>query len=317
MTELLELWRFREVLLNLVRRNLKVRYKNSLLGFVWSLLNPLMQIGVWFLVFGVIMPEKPEPNYMPLLLTGFLPWLFFSQCVLDSAACVTQEMALVKKAYFPRTVLPLSALISNLVHLGLAFVVVVLLFLPMGISDKAYFWQGIWLVLPAILLVIIFTYGVSAMVAAWSVLYADVKFIVGNLLGLWFFLTPVLYGIRGVLLKAGVPGDNWLTTLLTGALPTIKIVYLLDPLTIGILGFRSALLLGGANPLTVAPDLRLATTEAARLEAVSKAAADTLQMQQDYSFLQYALLATAIAIATAVIGQIIFRRLAPSFAERG
>src|SRR5512147_2170828 len=114
MTEIAELWRFREVLLNLVRRNLKVRYKNSFLGFFWSLLNPLLQIGVWWFVFGILW-ENTEKNYMALLITGFLPWLFFSQTVLDSTACVTQEMALVKKAYFPRSILPLSALVSNFI----------------------------------------------------------------------------------------------------------------------------------------------------------------------------------------------------------
>ncbi|MGD0113551.1 MAG: ABC transporter permease, partial [Armatimonadota bacterium] len=106
MKELAELWRYREVLFNLVRRNLRVRYKNSVLGFFWSLLNPLMQIGVWYFVFKIIL-ENPEKNYMAFLITGFLPWLFFNQTVLDSTACVTQEMALVKKAYFPRAVLPL------------------------------------------------------------------------------------------------------------------------------------------------------------------------------------------------------------------
>jgi ABC-2 type transport system permease protein len=112
MRELVELWRFREVLFNLVRRNLKVRYKNSFLGFFWSLLNPLMQIGVWWLVFKVIM-DMHQKDYTAELITGFLPWLFFSQCVMDSTACVTQEMALVKKAYFPRVILPLSALLHS------------------------------------------------------------------------------------------------------------------------------------------------------------------------------------------------------------
>src|SRR5512139_1875032 len=139
MTELAELWRFREVLLNLVRRNLKVRYKNSFLGFFWSLLNPLLPIGVWWFVF-VIIWERSEENYMALLIAGFLPWLFFSQTVLDSASCVTQEMALVKKAYFPRSILPLSAVISNLVHLLLAFVVLLVLFAIWHVDVNVHYW---------------------------------------------------------------------------------------------------------------------------------------------------------------------------------
>ncbi len=319
MTELVEIWRFREVTLNLVRRNLKVRYKNSLLGFAWSLLNPLMQIGVWWLVFGVIMPKKPEPNFMPFLLSGFLPWLFFSQTVLDSAACVTQEMALVKKAYFPRTILPISSIISNLVHLALAFAVMIILFAIWGPARYSYFWLHIWMVLPATLLVGVFAYGLSAMVAAWSVLYADVKFIVGNLLGLWFFLTPVLYSIGGVLLKDGVmPGQsNWLQAILQKVLPAIKVVYLSDPITISILGYRSGLLLGGENPLLAKPNLAEAPTAAGQQVLIDQAHAATLTMQHNYNFAHYVIMASVIALLTALVGQYIFRKLSPSFAERG
>jgi lipopolysaccharide transport system permease protein len=316
MTEIVDVWRYREVLLNLVRRNLKVRYKNSLLGFMWSLLNPLLQIGVWWLVFGVIMPQKPEPNYMSLLLTGFLPWLFFSQTILDSAACVTQEMALVKKAYFPRSILPLSALLSNLVHLALALLVLVVVFAFMGISTKAYFWAGVWLVIPSTLLIAVFTYGISAMVAAWSVLYADVKFIVSNVLSLWFFLTPVLYGISGVLLKQPPVVTNWVEGLLRKGLPAIQVTYLCDPLAIGILGYRSACLLRGGNPLVkTAPVTGL--SDEMRLEAAKTAAQATAHMQHLFNFSHYVFAAIGIALLTAIIGQLIFRRLAPSFAERG
>ncbi len=302
MTELVELWRFREVLLNLVHRNLKVRYKNSLLGFLWSLLNPLMQIGVWWLVFGVIMrPQGQANDYMPYLLTGFLPWLFFSQTVLDSTACVTQEMALVKKAYFPRCILPISAVLSNLVHLGFAFIVLLALSLFWGFGLTSWFWLHMWMVIPATVVIALFAYGISAMVAAWSVFYADVKFIVGNVLGLWFFLTPVLYPIHLVLLKTDAPGRaNWLRTFLVEALPAIKKIYLADPVSIGILGYRSGLLHGGQNPLIV-----------------PASPADTAQMQQLFPFATYALVAVAIAVVTAVVGQITFRKLAPSFAERG
>jgi len=319
MTELVELWRFREVTLNLVRRNLKVRYKNSLLGFAWSLLNPLMQIGVWWLVFGVIMPPKGSmQNYMPFLLAGFLPWLFFSQTVLDSAACVTQEMALVKKAYFPRTILPLSSLISNLVHLALAVAVMLTVFTLAGWASYSSFWTHLWLLLPASLLIIVFTYGVSAMVAAWSVFYADVKFIVGNLLGLWFFLTPVLYPIALVLEKTSVEGRaNWLRTLVGGGLQVIQRIYLADPLSVGVLGYRSALLHGGSNPLVVTADYSRAKTLAEIHAADAEALARQVHLQGLFPFSRYVLIAAGIAILTAVVGQIVFRKLAPSFAERG
>lgn len=284
MTELLEVVRYREVLWNLVRRNLKVRYKNSVLGFAWSLLNPLMQIGVWYFVFEVLF-GRDQPNFMAFLVTGFLPWLFFSQTVLDSTACVTQEMALVKKAYFPRTILPLSALISNFIHLCFAFIVLLGLFVIWRVDVNIYY---LWL-LPATVLVAVFAYGLAAMLAAWSVFYADVKFIVGNLLGLWFFLTPVLYPVDNVLRGSLKSPDNWLEIFLSENLPLLKKLFVLDPLTIGIEGYRSALLRGGEIPI----------------------------VHPEYPFWLYTLGATGIALVTAVIGQIIFRRKADLFAEQG
>jgi len=291
MREFREVWRYREVLLNLVRRNLKVRYKNSVLGFFWSLLNPLMQIGVWWFVFKIVLGNQ-EPNYMAKLICGFLPWLFFSQTVLDSTACVTQEMALVKKAYFPRTILPLSGLFSNLIHLALAFVVLLGLYAAWQIDVNVYW---LW-VLPSVALIAVFAYGLSAMLAAWSVFYADVKFVVGNVLGLWFFLTPVLYSITGFLGKEELARTNWLTNFIADQLPTIKMLYLADPVAIGILGFRSALLYGGQNPLL--------DPEHPELVAA-------------FPFVSYVIAACAISLAAAIVGQIVFRKLAHQFAERG
>jgi len=301
MKEIAELWRYREVLLNLVHRNLRVRYKNSILGFFWSLLNPLMQIGVWYFVFKIIM-ENPERNYTAFLITGFLPWLFFSQTVLDSTACVTQEMALVKKAYFPRTILPLAALMSNIVHLALAFVVLVGLFAIWRVDVNLHY----LLVIPATLLIVTFAYGLSAMLAAWSVFYADVKFIVGNLLSLWFFLTPILYPLGNFLGKQ-VTGKDWLTQIISDWLPWIKQVYLLDPVAICVLGYRSGLLQGGGNPIVV-------TSGPARSPAVAEAM--QAQLRAQYPIGLYILGSAAIAIAFAVVGHIIFLRKSHLFAER-
>jgi len=303
MKELVEVWRYREVLWNLVRRNLKVRYKNSILGFFWSLLNPLMQIGVWWLVFKVILGNE-QRDYTAQLITGFLPWLFFSQTVLDSTACVTQEMALVKKAYFPRTILPLSALISNLIHLGFAFIVAAALFVIWRLDVNIHF----LLVIPATLLAAVFAYGLSAMLAAWSVFYADVKFIVGNLLGLWFFLTPVLYPLHLVLRKEVATPDNWLEVAIHWALPAIKSIYLLDPVAIAILGYRSGLLGGGQNPILVTP--RPSETE--QMAALVQA-----QLRSQYPMATYVLGAVLIAVVAAMVGHLIFRRMSHLFAERG
>ncbi|MBN1459094.1 MAG: ABC transporter permease [Armatimonadetes bacterium] len=303
MREFVEVLRYREVLWNLVRRNLKVRYKNSVLGFAWSLLNPLMQIGVWYFVFKILF-GRDEPNFMALLVTGFLPWLFFSQTVLDSTACVSQEMPLVKKAYFPRTILPLSALLSNLIHLGFAFIVLLGLYAIWGVDVTIYY---LW-VFPAIIMVALFAYGLSAMLAAWSVFYADVKFIVSNLLGLWFFLTPVLYPIHLILNGRIKRPDNWVEFFLADHLPLLKQLFMVDPLTIGVEGFRSALLYGGENFIRVAAAGETTPAQAATLQAA---------LRTEYPLLPYVVGAVVISLATAVLGQIIFNRKADQFAEQG
>ncbi len=291
MSELVEVLRYREVLWNLVRRNLKVRYKNSVLGFAWSLLNPLLQIGVWWFLFKVILPGRGEANFMAILVTGFLPWLFFSQTILDSTACVSQEMAIIKKAYFPRTVLPISVLLSNLIHLGFAFIVLLVLFAIWRVDVNAHY----LLVIPATVLLALFAYGLSAMLAAWSAFYADVKFIVSNLLGVWFFLVPVLYPLY-VALGADRPAGNWLETLIHHALPVIKQLYMLDPVTVAIVAYRSALLHGGANP-------------------VAHSASPWLADQ--YPLWPYVVGAAVISVAVAIIGQMIYQRKADLFAEQG
>jgi ABC-2 type transport system permease protein len=286
-----------------VRRNLKVRYKNSILGFAWSLLNPLMQIGVWYFVFKILF-QRDEPNFMALLVTGFLPWLFFSQTVMDSTASVTQEMALLKKAYFPRTILPLSALLSNLIHLGFAFLVLLGLYIAWGVDVNIYY---LW-VIPATVLVALFAYGLAAMLAAWSVFYADVKFIVSNLLGLWFFLTPVLYPLHLILNGRIKTPDNWVEVFLDSHLPFLKQLFMLDPLTIAVEGYRSALLYGGENFVRVAATAGMTEAQAAALQA-------SLRLQ--YPLLPYVVGAAAISVAVAIVGQIIFRRHADRFAEHG
>jgi ABC-2 type transport system permease protein len=306
MSELLEVVRYREVLWNLVRRNLKVRYKNSILGFAWSLLNPLMQIGVWYFVFKILF-GRDEPNFMALLVTGFLPWLFFSQTVLDSTACVTQEMALVKKAYFPRTILPLSVLLSNLIHLAFAFIVLLALYAVWGVDVTIYY---LW-VIPATLLVAVFAYGLSAMLAAWSVFYADVRFIIGNLIGLWFFLTPVLYPVYHVLKGSLKNPDNVVEIFLSAHLEPLKKVFMLDPLTIGVESYRSALLYGGENFIKIQVTPAMTELEQANALALQEG------LRADYPLLPYILGAVAIAVATAIIGQWVFQRKAESFAEQG
>jgi len=109
------LYQYRALMLGLVKRELKVRYKNSILGFVWSFINPLIAVVILTYVFQIIQ-NGHQPNYSAYLLAGYLPYQFFSTSLMDAAGSVTGNMALVSKIYFPREILPIAAVLSNLVH---------------------------------------------------------------------------------------------------------------------------------------------------------------------------------------------------------
>lgn len=192
--ELAELAKYRELLLNLVIRDIKVRYKNSVLGFFWSLLNPLMQVAVITVVFKFVGFADKIPNYSAYVLCAFLPWTFFQMSVLDAAQSVLQHGDLVKKTYFPREVLPASFVISNLVHfilaLGVFFVYLLILGTPILTT---------WLLLPLVVLIqFMLTMGVAYIVSCLNVYYEDVKYMVTVFLNLLFYLTPIIYFVEMV-----------------------------------------------------------------------------------------------------------------------
>src|SRR4051812_44855333 len=119
LNELKELWKFRELLLVMVQRDLKIRYKNSALGFFWSLLNPLLTVMVMSFVLKNFM-YKGTPSISAYVLVAYLPFLFFQLSVMDAAQTILVAMPLIKKIYFPREILPLASVISNFIHFALA-----------------------------------------------------------------------------------------------------------------------------------------------------------------------------------------------------
>ncbi len=185
-----ELLRYRNLVLNLVVRDLKTRYKRSVLGFLWSLLNPLAMMLVFTIVFTVIMPSQIE-NYPIFLLCGLLPWNFFTGALMLSINSVAGNANLVKKVYFPREALPISSVGSALVNflLGMAVLMVVLVF------THAHFSPWLWLLPFVILIQTCFTLGVALFLATVNVYYRDTLMIMDVVLLAWFFLTPVVYSI--------------------------------------------------------------------------------------------------------------------------
>lgn len=209
--DLAELWRFRELLFAMVEREIRIRYKNSALGFFWSLLNPLITVLVMTAVFKYVMNNN-TPNFSAYILAAYLPYLFFQLTLLDSAQSVLASLPVVRKVYFPREILPLASILSNFVHFLLAILVFFAYLLIVYLLDprvSPFTWQV--LILP-LLLVINFALvtGLSFIISALNTFYEDVKYIVSVLLYLLFFLSPIMYFSETVLYSGGLGGRNQL-----------------------------------------------------------------------------------------------------------
>jgi lipopolysaccharide transport system permease protein len=185
-----ELVQYRELIKNLVIRDLKVRYKNSALGVLWSLLNPLLMTLVFTLVFTLMIPSD-IPDYPVFFMCGFLPWSFFSTSVMGATGSVVGNSSLIKKVYFPREILPLAEVLSNLVNFALALVVLfaMIFVYQVKLTPAA-------LMLPVIILVqLMFITGMALFLSTANVFYRDTQHILEILLQAWFFLTPIFYPI--------------------------------------------------------------------------------------------------------------------------
>lgn len=193
--EVRELWRFRELLWAMTERELKIRYKNSFLGFLWSLINPLVTVAVMTVVFKYLLNNQ-TPNFSAYVLAAYLPFVFIQFALLDSAQSVLASLPIVKKIYFPREILPLSTVLANFIHFLLAllvfFVYLLVLWASTGFADSPFTVTSVWL--PGLLLVsLILAAGSSLIISALNVYYEDVKYLVSVLLYLMFFLTPIMY----------------------------------------------------------------------------------------------------------------------------
>jgi len=186
-----EVIKYRELVRNLVIRDLKVRYKSSVLGFVWSLLNPLLMMAVFTLVFTVMMPNNRVEHFPVFILCAILPWNWFSAAVMGSIGSIVGNGNLIKKVYFPRELLPASVVLSNSVNFLLALIVLFAMILVFGVqlSPTA-------LLLPVIILIqLILLLGVAFFFSAINVFFRDTEVIMEVVILAWFFLTPIFYDI--------------------------------------------------------------------------------------------------------------------------
>ncbi len=195
LADLKELWRFRELLWAMVERDLKIRYKNSALGFLWSLLNPLATVFVMWVVFRLFM-RNGTPSFTMYVLAAYLPYINFQMALMDSAQSVLSSLPVIRKVYFPREILPLASVVSNFINFLMALVVFFLfqfgVWAATGFAQCPFTWRIAFL--PVLMLVqFVLTAGMAFLISAYNVFYEDVKYVVGVALYLMFFLTPVMY----------------------------------------------------------------------------------------------------------------------------
>lgn len=186
-----EVYAYREMIFSLVKRDLRGRYKGSVLGFFWTFLNPLLQLVVYTVVFSVIMRMNIKDYYL-FLFVALVPWIFFSTSITGGAGCIVAQQDMVKKIYFPREVLPISFVTSQFVNMILSFSVIfiVLLVARYPVNILAI------LCLPVIMLVeYILALGITMMVSAVTVYLRDVEYLLGIITMAWQFLTPVMYAV--------------------------------------------------------------------------------------------------------------------------
>jgi homopolymeric O-antigen transport system permease protein len=184
-----EMWRFRELLLFLIWRDITVRYKQTVLGAAWAVLQPLATMLVFSLFFSRAMSVTTSQPYPLFVLAGLLPWFFFSNAVSSASQSIVSNQSLVTKIYFPRVMIPTGAVGAGLVDFGVSFLLLVAMMIAYGTRP------GLGLVLLPVIVVmlIVAALGVGTMLSALTVAYRDFRHVVPFMVQLWMFATPAIY----------------------------------------------------------------------------------------------------------------------------
>jgi lipopolysaccharide transport system permease protein len=220
------LWRSRELLYFLIWRDVKVRYKQTLLGAAWAILQPLLTMVVFSIFFGKLarMPSDGVP-YPLFAYVALVPWTFFANGLTLSSNSLVANQTLLRKVYFPRLVIPVSAVAAGLIDFGIAFVVLLGLAARYGVPLTV---NMLWL--PAlVLLALVTALGVGLWFAALNVLYRDIQYVVPFLVQVWLYATPIVY-------PSSLVPERWRT------------LYAINPMVGVVEGFRWALLGTGTAP---------------------------------------------------------------------
>jgi lipopolysaccharide transport system permease protein len=192
---LANLFRYRGLIQSLVARELKARYRGSVLGFFWSFVNPLLLLGVYSFVFSVVIPNRTEgiQPYALFLFCGILPWTWFSASLTEAASALISGGNLIKKVLFPAEVLPIVSVLANMVNffLGLLILVPGLIYYHRLSFTVDLLWFPV-----TVLVQLVFTAGLALILSALTVHFRDIRDLLSNLLMLWFFATPIIYSWR-------------------------------------------------------------------------------------------------------------------------
>jgi ABC-2 type transport system permease protein len=270
-----------ELLAELVRKDLKVKYKNSALGFVWSMANPLLYLAVFTLVFTFFLPNG-VPKFAVLFMSGFLVWSFFNGATLHATGAVVGNANLVKKVRFPRLVLPLASVGFAGVHFVLQLLVFFVFLVPFY-PDA--FGPQLWLLVPALAVAVAFTTAMSLLASALNVRYRDVQHLLEIVMLAWFWITPIVYPVTVVRDRLAEEGLLWMFKF-----------YMANPMTAVVVAAQRAIY---NHPV-------VATADGPR---------QVLPAGGDGFYLQWLGVAAAVSALLLAVGLWTFRRLQADFAE--
>jgi ABC-type polysaccharide/polyol phosphate export permease len=184
-----DLFRYRDLFLNLFRRELRVKYRGSALGLAWTLINPIMLMLAYWLIFSVIVRAVSVPHYPLFLLSGLLVWIFFQSAIQMSCSSLLGHASLVKQVRLPRQLLPVSVVATNLVTMLVMLAVILPLNLLLVPETRSTFWAALPLFVPLAALVTAF----AIVLASATVMFRDVEHLIATVLLPWFILTPIFY----------------------------------------------------------------------------------------------------------------------------
>ncbi len=222
-----DLWVYRELVFFMIWRELKVRYKQTLLGAAWAIIQPVMTMLVFNFLFGKVAKVPTDGIPYPIFAySALLPWGLFTTALNQASRSLTSNHNMISKIYFPRLVLPISSVLAGLVDFAISFVILIGLMIYYKITPT---WTALWALPFFLLLTILTALGVALWLSAINVKYRDVNYALPFLTQFWMFITPVAY-------SAKIISDRW------------QLVYSLNPMAGVVNGFRWALLGSGSGP---------------------------------------------------------------------